>query len=90
MLSPFLFTTYTADFKCYSGSCHLQKFSDDMVIVGRVECGREEVQGPGLPFRKVVWGDPPAAECGEDERDSGGLQEEQAPALFSLHWWDRC
>ena len=30
----------------------------------------------------MVWGEPPAAECGEEERDGGGLQEEQA--LLSL------
>ena len=42
MLSPFLFTTYTADFKYHTVSCHLQKFSGDTAIVGRVEGGRED------------------------------------------------
>ena len=27
----------------------------------------------------MVWGEPPAAERGDDERDGGGLQGEQAP-----------
>ena len=40
VLSPFLFINYTADFKYPSESCHLQKFSDDMAIVGHVEDGR--------------------------------------------------
>ena len=34
VLSPFLFTTNTADFKYHTESCHLQKFSDDTAIVG--------------------------------------------------------
>ena len=33
VLSPFLFTLYTSDFRFNSGSCHLQKFSDDSSIV---------------------------------------------------------
>ncbi|KAK0144790.1 hypothetical protein N1851_016638 [Merluccius polli] len=41
VLSPFLFTTYTADFKYCTESCHLQKFCDDTAIVGCVEGGRE-------------------------------------------------
>ncbi|TWW67331.1 hypothetical protein D4764_02G0003720 [Takifugu flavidus] len=32
-LSPFLFTTYTADFQYHSETCHLQKYSDDTVIL---------------------------------------------------------
>ncbi|TWW67247.1 putative RNA-directed DNA polymerase from transposon X-element [Takifugu flavidus] len=42
MLSPFLFTTYTADFQYHSVSCHLQKYSDDTAIFGCVEKGQEE------------------------------------------------
>ena len=34
VLAPFLFTLYTSDFRFNSGSCHLQKFSDDSAIVG--------------------------------------------------------
>lgn len=34
VLAPFLFTLYTSDFRFNSGSCHLQKFSDDSSIVG--------------------------------------------------------
>ncbi len=48
VLSPFLFTTYTADFKYCSKSCHLQKYSDDTAIVGCVERGQEE------EYRKLV------------------------------------
>ena len=55
VLSPFLFTTHTADFKYRCESCHLQKFSDDMAIVGCVEGGRGGwVQGPGQQFCWVV------------------------------------
>ncbi|TWW59213.1 hypothetical protein D4764_06G0007430 [Takifugu flavidus] len=39
---PFLFTTYTADFQYHSETCHLQKYSDDTVIVGYVENGQED------------------------------------------------
>ncbi|TWW73441.1 hypothetical protein D4764_15G0008350 [Takifugu flavidus] len=42
VLSPFLFTTYTADFQYHSETCHLQKYSDDKVIVGCVENGQED------------------------------------------------
>jgi hypothetical protein len=34
VLSPFLFTLYTSDFKVQGESCHLQKFSDDSAVVG--------------------------------------------------------
>lgn len=42
VLSPFLFITYTADFKYCSEWCHLQKYSGDTEIVGCMEGGREE------------------------------------------------
>ncbi|TKS65974.1 putative RNA-directed DNA polymerase from transposon BS [Collichthys lucidus] len=41
VLSPFLFTLYTTDFKYNSESCHLQKFSDDSAVVGCIEDGEE-------------------------------------------------
>ncbi|TWW54451.1 hypothetical protein D4764_0091880 [Takifugu flavidus] len=37
-----LFTTDTADFQYHSETCHLQKHSDDTVIVGCVENGQED------------------------------------------------
>lgn len=36
VLAPFLYTLYTADFRHNTSSCHMQKFSDDTAIVGRV------------------------------------------------------
>ncbi|XP_078802582.1 uncharacterized protein LOC144991990 [Oryzias latipes] len=39
VLSPFLFTTYTADFQYHSELCHLQKYSDDTAVVGCVKDG---------------------------------------------------
>ncbi|TWW67677.1 hypothetical protein D4764_02G0007180 [Takifugu flavidus] len=42
VLSPFLFTTYTADFQYHSETCHLQKYPDDTVIVGCVKNGQED------------------------------------------------
>ncbi|TWW57369.1 putative RNA-directed DNA polymerase from transposon BS [Takifugu flavidus] len=42
VLSPFLFTIYTADFQYHSESYHLQKYLDDIAIVGCVENGQEE------------------------------------------------
>ena len=41
MLSPFLFTLYTTDFQYNSKSCHMQKFSDDSVVVGCISEGRD-------------------------------------------------
>lgn len=40
--APLLFTIYTADFQYNSGSCFLQKFSDDTVIVGLIKGGDVE------------------------------------------------
>ncbi len=34
VLSPFLFSLYTSDFVYNTEHCHLQKFSDDMAIIG--------------------------------------------------------
>ncbi|TWW73509.1 hypothetical protein D4764_15G0009030 [Takifugu flavidus] len=48
VLSPFLFTLYTSDFSYNSDSCHLQKFSDDTTIVGRVSEENE------LEYREVI------------------------------------
>ena len=33
-LSPFLFLLCTSDFQCNSETCHLQKLSDDLAVVG--------------------------------------------------------
>jgi hypothetical protein len=43
VLSPFLFTLYTADCRHVHDSCHLQKFSDDSAIVGCVLDNNEEM-----------------------------------------------
>ncbi|TWW71212.1 putative RNA-directed DNA polymerase from transposon BS [Takifugu flavidus] len=48
VLSPFLFTLYTSDFSHNLDSCHLQKFSDDTAIIGRVSEGNE------LEYREVI------------------------------------
>lgn len=40
VLSPFLFSLYTTDFRHNSEQCHLQKFSDDTAIVGCVSEGK--------------------------------------------------
>ncbi|KAI3351072.1 hypothetical protein L3Q82_005639 [Scortum barcoo] len=48
VLSPFLFTLYTSDFRFFSQSCHLQKFLDDSAIVGCISRGQEE------EYRSVV------------------------------------
>ena len=36
VLSPFLFTLYTSDYRHSSASCHLQKFSDASALVGYI------------------------------------------------------
>ena len=48
VLSPFLFTLYTSDFRYITDSCHLQKFSDDTAIVGCFTKGNE------LEYRGVI------------------------------------
>ncbi|TWW70659.1 hypothetical protein D4764_17G0001420 [Takifugu flavidus] len=48
VLSPFLFTLCTSDFSHNSDSCHLQKFSNDTTIVGRVSEGNE------FEYREVI------------------------------------
>jgi len=53
VLSPFLFTLYTTDFQYNSGSCHLQKFSDDSAVVGCINDGREEYRAVADDF--VEW-----------------------------------
>lgn len=42
MLSPFLFTLYTADFQYNSGPCHVQKICDGSALVGCISDGWEE------------------------------------------------
>ncbi|XP_078802203.1 uncharacterized protein LOC144991899 [Oryzias latipes] len=54
VLSPFLFTTYTADFQYHSELCHLQKYSDDTAVVGCVKDGWEE-EYRSLVERFVRW-----------------------------------
>ena len=39
VLAPFLFTLYTADCRHSESSCHMQKFSDDTVLVGLISKG---------------------------------------------------
>ncbi len=54
VLAPFLFTLYTSDFRYNSGSCHLQKFSDDSSIVGCINSDNEE-EYRGLIESFVTW-----------------------------------
>lgn len=48
VLAPFLFTLYTSDFRHNSDSCHLQRFSDDTSIIGRVS------EGNDLEYKGVI------------------------------------
>ncbi|KAI4895843.1 hypothetical protein NFI96_016998 [Prochilodus magdalenae] len=48
VLAPFLFNIYTSDIRYNSGTCHLQKFSDDTAIVGCIRNGQE------AEYRKLV------------------------------------
>ncbi|KAF7644795.1 hypothetical protein LDENG_00215730, partial [Lucifuga dentata] len=48
VLSPFLFTLFTSDFTHNTDHCHIQKFSDDTAIIGRVSDGNE------LEYREVI------------------------------------
>ena len=42
VLSPFLFTLYTLDIRNNTDNCHIQKYSDDITIVGCVSEGNEK------------------------------------------------
>ncbi|KAJ8003864.1 hypothetical protein DPEC_G00152850 [Dallia pectoralis] len=54
VLSPFLFTLYTSDFRYNSETCHFQKFADDSSIVGCItEDSYEEYSGLVQSF--VRW-----------------------------------
>ncbi|KAK7886625.1 hypothetical protein WMY93_026246 [Mugilogobius chulae] len=50
VLSPFLFTLYTADFAYTSAACHVQKYSDDTAIVACIK-GRDENE-----YRELITG----------------------------------
>ncbi|KAI4874405.1 hypothetical protein NFI96_007552 [Prochilodus magdalenae] len=54
VLSPFLFTLYTSDFKYNSESCHMPKFSDDTAIVACVS-GGQEAEYKNLVEDFVAW-----------------------------------
>ncbi|KAI4873086.1 hypothetical protein NFI96_003088 [Prochilodus magdalenae] len=54
VLSPFLFTLYTSDFKYNSETCHMQKFSDDTAIVACVR-GGQEAEYRNLVEDFVAW-----------------------------------
>lgn len=41
VLTPFLFTLYTSDFKHNSGFSHIQKYSEDTAVVACVQDGQE-------------------------------------------------
>ncbi|XP_063751874.1 uncharacterized protein LOC134872481 [Eleginops maclovinus] len=55
-LSLFLFTLYTSDLCFHSGSCHLQKFSDDSSIVSCITDDNEE-EYRALVENFVGWSD---------------------------------
>ena len=46
--SPFLFSLYTSDFRYNSDHCHIQKFSDDMDIIGCISNGNNK------EYREVI------------------------------------
>ncbi|KAI4888279.1 hypothetical protein NFI96_012150 [Prochilodus magdalenae] len=54
VLSPFLFTLYTSDFRHNSETCHMQKFSDDTASVACVR-GGQEAEYRNLVENFVVW-----------------------------------
>ena len=54
VLSPILFTLYTADFYYNSGLCHIEKFADDTAIMGRIRDDKEE-EYKSLVRNFVVW-----------------------------------
>lgn len=42
VLAPFLFTLYMSDFPYNSAQCHLEKFSDDSAVIGRIPDEEED------------------------------------------------
>ena len=68
VLMPCLFILDISDYCFNSGTCHLQKFSDDSSIVGCITDDKEEFQ------------EPPAAQHWENQRaGSGPLRPEETP-----------
>ena len=58
VLSPFLFTLYTSDFCFNSGTCHLQKFSDNSSIAGCItDAASQEDEHRALIRNFVRWCD---------------------------------
>ncbi len=60
VLAPFLFILHTSDFKNSAGSCHLQKCSDDILIVGCVRGSTEDSlvslwTGVRRTFESAMW-----------------------------------
>jgi len=54
LLSSFLFTLYITDFQYNSGSCRLQKFSDDSAVVSCIK-DRQEVEYGAVVDDCVDW-----------------------------------
>lgn len=68
VLFPFLFTLYTSDIEYISDSCHLQRYSDDIAVVGCVRGGHESEHRELV--KNFVRQKSPAPECQQDKRHS--------------------
>lgn len=73
VLSPFLFTLYTSDFRFCSLSCHLQKFSDDCHCWMYQQGSGGQVQDCCGQVCGVVWTKPPSTQHRKDKGVGGGL-----------------
>ncbi|TWW73111.1 hypothetical protein D4764_15G0005050 [Takifugu flavidus] len=91
VLSPFLFTTYTADFQYHSETCHLQKYSDDTVIVGCVENGQED-EYRDLVESFVRWSRENLLQLNVTKTKEMvvDFRKSKSPSLPSLHQWEGC
>lgn len=66
VLFPFLFTLYTSDIEDISDSCHLQRYTDDIAVVG---WGGHQLEHREL-VKNFVRQKSPAPECQQDKRHS--------------------
>ena len=73
VLSPFLFSLYTSDFRYNYDHCHMKKFSDDYHQM-RIRWEWQRIQGQQW-LCWLVWDQRSPNQCQQDNRNGHGLQE---------------
>lgn len=83
VLSPLLFILYTADVNYCTGTCHLQKYSDDSAVIEYIASG-EESEHKTVVDNFVTWSEsnyPLTAQCGGVLGPQTGLVQERGHYL---------